>query len=263
MSCNRFEASSNTVGNGTPQDFTVYFNNPFPSKNYEIAVDQISLSFSWFNISAALGNNLIGYKTSSGGTTTTFTIPDGVYGIPDISAFLQLSITTNGGTGANITLSPNGNTLKTQVNLLNGYCLDLSQGSLWELLGYNSQTVITTQGLTQSPNEPNVTTVNTVFFHCSAIRSAFYNGKNSDIIATYSPNAKAGSFITIQPNHPVYQAVSPDFIENVRFYVTDDQLNILNLNGQPVTYSLILRPISQTDALLTKMITLMEKQKLN
>ena len=257
MSSFRLVANSANIDNGTPQDFTLYFNNPVPSENLELAVDNITLSFSWFNISAAIGNNKIGYNINGAGGAT-FTIPDGVYGIPDISAFLQSSITGNGGAGSNITISANGSTLKTSVTLLNGYELDLSSGSLWQLLGYTGQTVITVSG--DSPNEPNVTPVNTVLFHCSAIRSSFYNGAISDIIASYSPNASAGSLISIVPTHPVYQAISPDVLYNMRFYVTDDKQNILDLNNQPVTYSLILRTINRSDELLSKMLKIMSAQ---
>lgn len=64
--------------------------------NMEIAVSAISLYYSWFNISAALGNNTFSYFWSVGaGTTVNITIDDGFYTAASLNAFLQSRMIAN------------------------------------------------------------------------------------------------------------------------------------------------------------------------
>jgi len=254
MANTRLTLNSSNVPNSSPQDFTTVFATPLHLDGYELAVESIGLSFSWFNISAALGNNLIGYGTSIGGALTTLTIPDGEYGLSDINTFLQTSINLAGGTGTNITLAANINTLKTNITLAGNYYLDLTQGTLWKMLGFNGPLQITTQGLTASPNEPNVTPVNMVLFHCSIVTGSYYNGITSDVIASYIPQVKPGSTISINPNKPFYLPIAFNSIQSIRCYITDNNNNILNLQNQPVTYELLVRKVSMTDKLLEKLV---------
>jgi hypothetical protein len=74
----------------------------FPSSvklsNHALAVSSISMFYSWFNISTALGNNTFSYTWSNGTTTTTYpvTIPDGIWEISDINGYLQNVMISNG-----------------------------------------------------------------------------------------------------------------------------------------------------------------------
>jgi hypothetical protein len=65
-----------------------------------IAVSQITIPYSWRNITAALGNNTWSYILPNGasGTTTygTYTIPDGFYSATDLNAIFQAQFKTNG-----------------------------------------------------------------------------------------------------------------------------------------------------------------------
>ena len=260
MSTIRIVLNSTSVGNGTSNDFTAQISQGIPCTGYEMAVEQITLSFSWFNISTALGNNIIGYQTASSGTKS-ITIPDGEYGISDINNVLKAGITANGDNPLNVTISANVNTLTSNITLVSGYKLDLTVGTLYVILGYNTGRLISTSG--SSDVEANVTPVNTVLFHCSIVNGAIYNnGTVSDIVASYGPNVAPGSLITIQPNTPVYQKITPETIYAIRMYVTDNNGVSLNLQNQPVTYSLLLRPIVmnyKTDTLLSQMIDLLKK----
>jgi hypothetical protein len=63
-----------------------------------ISISNISMYYSWFNITQLLGNNTFSYTWVSGTTTSTFTIiiPDGLYGIPEINGYIQFSFIKNG-----------------------------------------------------------------------------------------------------------------------------------------------------------------------
>jgi len=67
-------------------------------KNHEIAVESVSINYSWVNISASLNNNKIQYKWygTSGLTTYDVTFEDGLYEIADLNARLQYEMVKNG-----------------------------------------------------------------------------------------------------------------------------------------------------------------------
>lgn len=74
----------------------------FPSSatfnDESIAVSNISMFYSWFNISSNLGNNILTYTWTVGTTTTvyTITIDDGLYEINDLNSLFHYAMVNNG-----------------------------------------------------------------------------------------------------------------------------------------------------------------------
>ena len=66
--------------------------------DYDVAVGQAYLYYSWYSISSANQNNTYQfvYPTSAGSTTYTVVIPDGAYNISDLNAHLQYFCIQNG-----------------------------------------------------------------------------------------------------------------------------------------------------------------------
>lgn len=91
--------NSSNVVEGSNNNTLVY---KFPSSvsfpHHEIAVQSISMYYSWANINATpLANNTFSYTWVVGATTTTYTItlPDGLYEIKDINNYLQFEMIAN------------------------------------------------------------------------------------------------------------------------------------------------------------------------
>lgn len=98
---------TNIVNDGTNSNL-VY---KFPSsvkfgEDSEVAITSITMYYSWFNISASLGNNRLSFNwVNTAGTnnytTYTITIPDGLYEIEDIQNYIEFvcqnapNLTTN------------------------------------------------------------------------------------------------------------------------------------------------------------------------
>jgi len=59
-----------------------------------VAISQVSIYYSWFNISTILGNNLFSYIFD--GVQYDLVVPDGAYEIVDLNRFLQFSMIENG-----------------------------------------------------------------------------------------------------------------------------------------------------------------------
>lgn len=69
----------------------------FP-KGSKIAISNISMYYSWFNITSAYNNNTfqIVFPTSTTPTTLNITIPDGFYSVSDLNSYLQQEFITAG-----------------------------------------------------------------------------------------------------------------------------------------------------------------------
>ena len=87
--------SSNWVSGG---NFKVSLPNSVDLSPFDVSVDQMFVYYSWYNISAALGNNQFQIKipTKSSTITSTITLPDGAYNISTLNNYLQYWFLTNG-----------------------------------------------------------------------------------------------------------------------------------------------------------------------
>jgi hypothetical protein len=240
----RLQLSTN--GAGASQVGTNTFSFPFSlpvriGDNAEIAVESVTYTVSYYNISSAVGNNVIGYKVSSGASTKSVTIPDGNYNVSDIQAYLQAQMTTNGDTATNITMAVSLNTLGLKVTLLGGYCLDLTSGSLWSNLGYNAGLVVTTSGT--SPNVVNISNVTNIQIHLPNIVSGSYvNNQSSDVIYAFPPSGGPGTQAYSAPFQPFFLPVTiRGQIQSLTMTFTDQYQNPINWNSQTVSVNLLVR----------------------
>lgn len=89
--------STNIVADGLNNKLIYKFPNSVVFKDKYIAVSSISMYYSWFNITSALGNNKLTYTWTAGVTTTPFTItiPDGLYEISAINNYCQFAFIQN------------------------------------------------------------------------------------------------------------------------------------------------------------------------
>jgi len=87
---------SNIVPNGNNSTLVYKFPNSIKLTDKYIAVSSINMFYSWFNITAALGNNILYFQWDSAGPFSTITIPDGLYEISQLNHFLQFYFIQNG-----------------------------------------------------------------------------------------------------------------------------------------------------------------------
>ena len=83
---------NNLVQNGQNNTLVYNFPNSINFTNSEIAVAQITMYYSWFNIDTRYNNRTLTFNWINGAgvaTTHTIFIPDGLYEIVDINNFLQ------------------------------------------------------------------------------------------------------------------------------------------------------------------------------
>ncbi len=89
---------SNLVQDGQNNKMIYNFPGSVDFKDSYIALSQVSMYYSWFNISERYNNNIIQYTWVVGATTTTYTIdiPDGLYEVSRLNEYLQFALIQNG-----------------------------------------------------------------------------------------------------------------------------------------------------------------------
>lgn len=90
--------SSNLVQDGQNNKLVYRFPNSTLFKDNSIAVSSVNMYYSWFNITAALGNNTFSYTWTIGGVINvrTILIPDGLYQVSTLNDLLQFNMINNG-----------------------------------------------------------------------------------------------------------------------------------------------------------------------
>lgn len=89
---------SNLVPDGQNNKMIYNFPGSVEFKDSYVALSQVSMYYSWFNISERYNNNIIQYTWTVGATTTTYTIdiPDGLYEVARLNEYLQFALIQNG-----------------------------------------------------------------------------------------------------------------------------------------------------------------------
>jgi hypothetical protein len=153
MSFNITLNSNNVVGN---------FNNTFQynfvqgsfnvPENAEINVNQVTIPYSWFNISSQIGNNQITYyipNSSNIQTAYNLTIPNGFYQISDLNTYLQLQMKANGhywySFNNSFNFSGTISTTTLTISSTNNPSITLPIGTIITGYGVTNNTIITAQ----------------------------------------------------------------------------------------------------------------------
>ena len=64
-------------------------------KQYSIALDRLSMTFSWHNINSTYGNNQIKYSNDNGSTWKTIAFVDGMCSYDDLNDYIQAAVAQN------------------------------------------------------------------------------------------------------------------------------------------------------------------------
>ena len=143
-----FINSSDGVRNSNSHDFTITFNPGLhldKNKKHYIALDSISMSYSWYNIADDYSSNTLKYSHDNGLTWTTITFTNGNYSYNNINKTISNTLLANGHSGSGINVSFEPTLFRLKIAFETGYQLDLRTGSFSEIIGYDKEIVTTTR----------------------------------------------------------------------------------------------------------------------
>ena len=228
-----------------PSDFTIRYNQPIildPNKQYELGLDQLSMAFTWFNITSELNNQKIKYSSDDGKTWKDIIFPPGVWNYLSFNDFIkqQTKIETASSTTYPITLEFNNTTFKTVVNLATNYQLDLTTSNFNDLIGFKKRILTSSSNGDYTPNLSQDTEILNI--HCDLISESLVDEHETDIIYTFGTNDLPPSYaFTKEPLRVKFYPVNKYVIQTLRIYITDGKRRIIDLNGADTSFSLILR----------------------
>ncbi len=216
-------ASNIESNNGNNNTLVYNFPNSVVLKDKYIAVSQIVMYYSWFNIYSNYQNNTLSYTWTVGGVSTVYNviIPDGLYNISDINSYLQWTMINNGhylinSSGDNVyyfelLVNPNRyaiqlNTFQVPISLPTGY----SQPT--NFAGYPTQTfnpIITfpakfNEIVGYPINFSSNGNINNAYVPPSASSSNNYVTKDGVGTLSYLSNVAPN----VQPNSSIYLGIS-------------------------------------------------------
>ena len=228
------------IGVNKPHDFTVKFNPPLkldPQFKHFLALDKLSMTYSWYNIRISYGNNKIKY-THDGTTWNTITFMDGLYSYQDINDYIhqymdQKSHHTTDSKGEkkySINLTFILSTYRVLIELDGDYQLDLRGTDFGDLIGFEKKLVTKTEYGTRLPNITK--SIESLNINVHAIKDSVVNGVNTNTIAVIpTDNITRGLPFTFEPRRSLYCPVSSNNISEMRIKVTDSFGQPIDLNG--------------------------------
>ena len=86
------------IGRSRPDDFTIKFDPIMhldTEMHHNLAVDRVSMTYSWHNVNAEYGNNKIRYSKDNGSTWKNIQFVDGMYSYDDLSDYINDVIKEN------------------------------------------------------------------------------------------------------------------------------------------------------------------------
>ena len=238
------------IGVNKPHDFLVKFNPPLkldPQFRHFLALDRLSMTYSWYNIRSSYGNNTIKYA-HDGSTWQTITFSDGMYSYQDIEDYIhqymdKKSHHTTDSKGAkkySINLSFILSTYRILIELDGDYQLDLRGTDFGDLIGFEKKLVTKTKYGTRLPKITK--SIDSLNINVDAIKDSVVNGVNTNTIAVIPTDNLTRSYpFTFEPRRTLFCPVSSNTISEMRITVTDSVGQAIDLNGIDWFMTLLLR----------------------
>ena len=235
------------IGTSKAEDFVIKFNPILKLRddmNNEIAVDRLTMTYSWHNINPEYQNNTIKYSTDSGNTWETVTFVDGMYSYTDLNDYLhQYMDTKNHKTvegDYNINILFVLSSYKVVIEIDNNYQLDLRNTNFGELIGFQKKLVTQTEYGSDLPNITN--SIDIININTDGITDSIVDGQNTNTIIRIPTDNLTRSYpFTFEPRRALFCPVASNHISQMRFYISDALNRPVNLNGIDWYLTLILR----------------------
>ena len=245
-SVNREKSGTSRTG-----DCTIKFNPPLkldPHMKHKIALDRLSMTYSWYNIRSDDKNNKIKYIHDKGVSWQTITFTDGMYSYSDINDYIHqdmdqknhYSINSNGQKVYSINLTFILSTYRILISIDGDYQLDVRGTEFGDLIGFENKLITRTEYGKKLPNITN--SIDKLNINTNAIKDSIVDGINTNTIAVIPTDNLTQSYpFTVKPKRPLSCPVSSNTIFEMRIYVTDSLERPVNFNGIDWFMTLILQ----------------------
>jgi hypothetical protein len=264
--------NKNNISDLTTNNTLVYkFPNSVQFKNNSIALEALTMYYSWTNInSSPLSNNTFSYTWKVGSTVSsyTITIPNGLYEISDINSYLQYVFIQNGhylvnSSSQNVyyaeflvnptTYGVNIITYAVPTSLPSGYTAPSGfagypsasyypvitiPANFNNIVGYTAG-YTTSSGTNSSSSTPQVQPNPTLFLTCSGISNKYTNP--STVLYSITPTVALGEIIDDRPYEKSYAKLVDGTYNQITIKILGSDLNPITILDPAMTIMLSIR----------------------
>lgn len=243
----RYSTTLTLTGNST--DFTTSFH--FPIRlNPEWECEAAFLSLETYNSipNITQTNNSFRYSTDSGQTWKIIRLPVDAYEYEQIKEEIQRQMIENNDydqTNNSFFINFSIRRLSSLIEIKNpNYKVDFGiENSIGPTLGFGNE--ILSYGIHKSPNIVDINRVNSILVNVDFIEGGYVNKTLSSSIHNFSPKVGPGYKIIEKPSPElIFYRVSKYFIPDVRIWLTDQDNNLIDLQGERITVRILIRSIS-------------------
>ncbi len=270
---------STLVSANETNKYTYRFNPSVRFKDASIAIQSISMYYSWYNFSSSLYNNTtfsLIFPTGATTQTLNITVPDGFYTIAQLNSYIQsqmiaanLYLVSGGSNVYFIELVANGNSYKIQENAflvpttLGSYSygsggtwgtsglptvsrcpqLVVSANGFRNIIGFAAGTYPTTttsQYSTQSTFTPQVSPVSAIKVLCSVVNNSFTT-PNSFLGSFNVGSVQFGNLIFVQPPEFAFIKMQDQSTSELTITFLDQNNNALPILDTSIIISLLIK----------------------
>jgi hypothetical protein len=233
---------------GNTTDFTTSFHPAIkldPKKEYEAAFLSLETYNSIPNITE--NNNTFKYSIDDGNTWKIIKLPTDAYEYTQIADEIQRQMIENNDFDSNeakndFYINFSICRLSSLIEIKNpSYKIDFGvEYSIGPTLGFSNE--ILTRGVHKSPKIVDITNINSILINVDFIEGGYVNKSYCHAIHNFSPKVGPGYKIFEQPSPElIFYRVSKDFIPDVRVWLTDQNQNVINLQGERITVRILIR----------------------
>ena len=219
-----------------------------PGKSHSLAIDRLTMTYSWYNIRSSYKNNSIKYRNDRGVNWNTVTFKDGMYSYTDINEYLRQymeqknhhSTDSQGNKIFHININFILSTYRVLITFSDAkFQLDLRGTEFGELIGFEKKLITKTEYGTKLPNITNW--IDVLNINTNAIKDSIVDGVNTNTIAMIPTDNLTRSYpFTFEPRRTLFWPFSSNISSEMRFYVTDSLGRRVDFNGIDWVMTLIL-----------------------
>lgn len=234
---NSFDANGNS-----DTDFNVTLNASFPHKLDQIALDTFIMTNTFYNVTSS--NNTFVFQENVGASATA-TLTAGNYTISDILTSLKTAMEAVSPNSRTYTLTANTSTNKLTIAVSAGTFSVLATGGLNLMLGFSRSTASGQNASNTGTRIYNLSRYGFLLLKCTACRADTYQtitGNKQDVLG-YIPICEAsfGDLYSYRPENLSWIDISPERLDRLEFVLTDDENNVIDINGGYVSLKLACR----------------------
>ena len=218
------------TGENRPDNFLIKFNPPLkldPDMKHSLAIDRLTMTYSWYNIRSSYKNNTIKYSKDRGVNWCTITFKDGMYSYTEYNDMIYISYNDYhhqymGQKNLHTTDSQGNKVFHINVSFIlstyrvlitfsdNKFQLDLRETNFGELIGFEKKLITKTEYGTKLPNITN--SIYVLNINTNAIKDSIVDGVNTKPIAMIPTDNLTRSYpFTFEPRRTLYCPVSSNF----------------------------------------------------